>query len=267
MTPFVALALLALTAGQPLAVRWPPGTLHGFPSLSDAAGAVIADGELTQELRGEALAVVVRWRFADGRRVEERDEFRTGANLVQRRFSWIEKKRDALLRRFEVDFSTGRALAFTRDEKGQLRRDEETLDLAGAPAFAGYGTSLAITQLGLAEGDEAEIRFVAFTPKPRAVTLGVRRDRPERVGAAGRLILCDRFTLHPKIPFPVSLFAGAKDAHLWFTHAPPPALVRAEQNLIVKDDPTVIVDVVPRGSAAHAQAARLGAPGAHRPRR
>jgi hypothetical protein len=111
-------------------------------------------------------------------------------------------------------------------------------------------------------GDEAEITFVAFTPKPRAVSLAVRRDREERVGAAGRSIPCDHFTLHPKIPFPISLFAGAKDGHLWLTHEGPPALVRAEQNLIAKDDPVVVVDVIPRG-AAHVPSARRGPAGAH----
>ncbi len=266
MTFAVALALL-LAAAQPPAVRWPPGTLHGFPSLSDAAGSVIADGELTQDLHGDALAVVVRWRFADGRRVEERDEFGVGAGLAQRRFSWVETKGGVAQRRFEVDFTSGRASAATRQGNGELQRDEERLDMSGAPSFAGYGTALAVGQLGLSEGAEAEIGFVAFTPKPRTVTLGVRRDREERVVAADRSIRCDRFTLHPKIPFPVSLFAGAKDAHLWFTHGPPPALVRAEQNLIVKDDPTVIVDVIPRGSAARAPAARLGAARARRPAR
>jgi hypothetical protein len=68
------------------------------------------------------------------------------------------------------------------------------------------------------------------------------------VRAAGRSIPCERFRLHPKIPFPVSLFAKARDARLWMTRAPPRALVRAEQNLVTKDDPVVVIDVIPRGA-------------------
>lgn len=75
------------------------------------------------------------------------------------------------------------------------------------------------------------------------------RDRTERLSVAGRSILTDRFTLHPEIPFPASIFVSAKDAHLWFTHSPPPALVRAEQNLAAKDDPIAVIDVTPRGAA------------------
>jgi hypothetical protein len=258
LSAVLALPILLASAG-PIAVRWIPGTLHGFPSLSDAAGNVIADGELTQELRGEILRVHLRWTFGDGRRVDERAEFRVTASLGQRRFSWVESSGDVELRRFEVDFEEGRAVAVTRRADGSPERDEERLQLPAGRAFTGYGTALAIGQLELAEGGEAELTFVAFTPKPRTVTLGVRRDGEERVDAHGRSIRCDRFTLHPKIPFPISLFAGAKDAHLWFTHEPPAALVRAEQNLVAKDDPIVVVDVIPRGKAAASPSARTPA--------
>ncbi|HEX8910222.1 MAG TPA: hypothetical protein VF805_13550, partial [Anaeromyxobacteraceae bacterium] len=79
----------------------------------------------------------------------------------------------------------------------------------------------------------------------------------ERLVVAGRPIACDRYTLHPEIPFPLDLFAGAKDGHLWVTHAPPPALVCAEGNLVEKDDPIVVIDVTPRGPARPHAAARL----------
>lgn len=258
MSAALALTVLLASAG-PIAVRVVPGALHGFPSLSDAAGNVIADGELSQELRGEVLLVHLRWSFGDGRRVEERAEFRVGAHLTQTRFTWVETAGEVEQRRFEVDFSDGRAIAVTRNRKGEPEREEERLDLPDGRAFTGYGTALAISQLELPAGGEEELTFVAFTPKPRIVRLGVRRNGEERIDAHGRSIRCDRFTLHPKIPFPVSLFAGAKDAHLWFTHGPPPALVRAEQNLIAKDDPVVVVDVIPRGKARPAASARTPA--------
>ena len=66
---------------------------------------------------------------------------------------------------------------------------------------------------------------------------------------AGRPIANDQYTLRAEIPFPASIFVSARDAHLGFTHSPPPALVRAEQPLIAKDDPVVVIDVTPRGAA------------------
>lgn len=245
----IALALALAGAPPPVAARHALGTLHAFPSMSDGSGAILADGELVQELTGGRLVVRVRWVFADGRRAEERDVFKVGRDLAQERYSWVETQAGAERRRFEVDFATGRASAVTHDQHGAPKREDAHLDLPRGRAFAGYGTALAVSELGLAEGASAELTFVAFTSKPRAVTLQVKREGEERLAVAGRAIPCDRYTLHPEIPFPLDLFAGAKDAHLWFTHAPPPAFVRAEQNLVEKDDPVVVIDATPRGPA------------------
>lgn len=241
---------------QPIPLRHGMGVLHGFPSMSDTVGRVIADGELTQERVGAQLLVRIEWAFADGRRVEERDEFHIDRSLAQTQFSWVEKKNGSELRRFDIDFGAGKATAVTRDKKGEVQREEATLELPPGRSFAGYGTALAVGELSLKPDAEARITFVAFTPKPRAVTLRVSRDLEEPIPVAGRSIGTDRYTLHPELPFPVNLFANAKDGHLWFTHTAPPGLVRGEQNLITKDDPVVVIDVTPRGPA---RPARTGA--------
>lgn len=262
--------LLVVGAGPSLADEQPVkphhvlGTLRGFPSMSDTSGQVIADGELTQERAGDRLRVRIRWVFADGREVEERDEFQVDRTLAQRVFFWVETRKDTELRRFEIDFLAGRARAVTRNEKGELEREESEMELPAGRSFAGYGTALAIGELSLSPGGEGRITFVAFTPKPHDVTVKVTRDRTQRLSVAGRSIPTDRYTVHAEIPFPANVFVSAKDAHLWFTHTPPPALVRAEQNLATKDDPLVVIDVTPRG-AAHApkkMAQQEGSPGA-----
>jgi hypothetical protein len=241
--------LVAADESQTVSPRHALGTLHGFPSMSDTNGRVIADGELTQERVGDRLLVKIRWVFSDGRAAEERDEFKVDKVLTQRRFSWVETRQGDELRRFEVDFSSGTGLAVLHDEKGETNREESKLDLPAGRCFTGYGTALAVTELSPAAGEEARITFVAFTPKPRTVTLKVSRDKQDRLSVAGRPLDTDRYTLHPEIPFPANVFVSAPDAHLWFTHTRPIALVRAEQNLIVKDDPRVVIDVTPRGPA------------------
>jgi hypothetical protein len=254
------LIVLVLGAGPVLADEGGPvrphqvlGTLHGFPSMSDTSGQVIADGELTQERSGDRVRVRIRWAFGDGREGEERDEFQVDKTLAQRRFSWVETRKETELRRFEVDFLAGTAVAVTRNEKGEMERDESKLELPAGRSFAGYGTALAVSDLSLGPGGATELNFVAFTPKPRTVTLKVTRDQEEPFSVAGRSIPVDRYTLHAEIPFPASIFVSARDAHLWFTHTPPPALVRAEQNLAAKDDPVVVIDVTPRGPAHRAR--------------
>src|SRR5262245_65721121 len=132
MRSAILAALLVLGAGpasadeqpQPIKPRHVFGTLHGFPSMSDTTGQVIADGELTQERAGDRLRVKIRWAFADGREVEERDEFQVDRILAQRSFSWDETRGTTELRRFEIDFPAGTARASVRNEKGELEREE-----------------------------------------------------------------------------------------------------------------------------------------------
>lgn len=274
MAPLAAALALVLAAPAAVTVREPPATLHGFPSLSDLAGNVIADGELAQTLRGRTLRVRLRWAFRDGRTVVEEGEFEVGRQLVQRRFSWRESRGGVELRRFEADLVAGKGSAARRRANGEVDRDEAELDLPEGGAFAGYGVALAVSQLGLAPGAEAELGFVAFAPKPRVVTLGVKREGEERIVAHGRTIPTDRYELRAKLPFPISVVVDPPDAHLWFTRAPPAALVRARQTLVTKDDPEVVVDVIPRGAARAPEARRGpsrgerrggGSPGASRP--
>jgi hypothetical protein len=248
------LVVLAATLAEASAVelRSTPRAVQGVLSMSDRSGRVIADGELTQEIHGDELVARVRWRFGDGRRVEEVDTFALRPVLAQRTFSWVESAAGRERRRFEVDFESGRASSVVTGGD-RPERKEARLDLRRGLSFTGYGTALAAAELPLnCEGAHQDITLVAFTPAPRAVTLEVRRIREETVPAAGNSIASDLFTLHPKLPFPVRLFVHPSDAHLWFTHHPPRALVRAEivTELVAKDDPLVVVDVTPRGAAA-----------------
>ena len=254
--------LLVLTAMPALAVelRYPQGDLHGFPSMSDESGKLIADGELTQKRKGDRLFVHAVWRFKDGRVAEEDDVLRTRPELSQESFRWVERRGKEELRRAQVDFRTGKA-SFSRREDGKPKTWEEELDLPRGKAFTGYATALAASQLrdALSEKDaRRSLTFVAFTPKPRTVELEIARAPGARIRAAGRELSADLFTLHPKIPFPLSIVANAPDSHLWFTHASPPALLRAEQNLLEKDDPRIRIDVIPRGAALPLPAARRG---------
>jgi hypothetical protein len=260
LLPLCALLLSFPTRGVPL--RYPQADLHGFPSMSDQSGKLIADGELTQKLKGDRLLVHAVWRFKDGRIAVEDDQLRLKPELSQDTFRWVERHGKRELRRIEVDFRTGRATV-THYKDGKPETWNEKLDLPAGKAFTGYSTALAVSQLRDELADKEarrELTFVAFTPKPRTVSLEISRSQGVRIRAAGRELAADLYTLHPNLPFPISLFAGAKDAHLWFTHSAPPALLRAEQNLIEKDDPLVLIDVIPRGAALRQPAARRSKP-------
>jgi len=93
-----------------------------------------------------------------------------------------------------------------------------------------------------------ELTFVAFTPKPRTVSLEISRQQGAHIRAAGRELAADCSRSIRRSLFP-SVSSRSKGRPLWFTHSAPPALQRAEQNLVEKDDPVVLIDVIPRGAA------------------
>ena len=254
------LVTFAAMPALPVELRYPQGDLHGFPSMSDDKGNLIADGELTQKQEGDRLLVHAVWRFKDGRVAEEDDVLLMRPELSQESFLWVERRGKDELRRAEVDFRTGKASVSHR-ENGKRKTWDEKLDLPRGKAFTGYSTALAASQLRDALSDKDARRtltFVAFTPKPRTVELEISRAPGSRIRAAGRELPADRYTLHPKIPFPLSIAAHAPDSYLWFTHASPPGLLRAEQNLLEKDDPRIRIDVIPSGAALPRPAARKG---------
>jgi hypothetical protein len=257
-----ALALLLAPPGRAVELRYPQGDLHGFPSMSDESGKLIADGELTQKRKGDRLLVRAVWRFKDGRVAVEEDVLRTRPELWQESFRWVETNGEEMLRHAQVDFRTGKA-SFSRNEDGEPKTWEEKLDLPRGKAFTGYSAALAASQLRdalSAKDSRRSLTFVGFTPTPRTVEVEIARQPGARVRAAGRELSADLFTLHPKLPFPVSLVANAPDAHLWFSRGSPPALLRAEQNLLEKDDPRVRIDIIPSGAALPQPAARRAKP-------
>src|ERR1700686_380468 len=260
LASLAVLTLLSPAPARGVELRYPQADLHGFPSMSDESGKLIADGELTQKRKGDRLLVRAVWKFKDGRVAVEDDVLRTRPELWQESFRWVERRGKEEVRSAQVDFRTGKA-TFSRREDGKIKNWEENLELPRGKAFTGYSAALAASQLrGALSTREARrsLTFVAFTPEPRTVELEIAREPGTHVRAAGRELSADLYTLHPKIPFPLSIVANAPDARLWFTHTSPPALLRAEQNLLEKDDPRIRIDVIPRGAALPQPAARRG---------
>ena len=76
-------------------VRYPEGSLHGFLTLRSPDGALIADGDLIQTVRGSQVTSRIVFRFRDGSTHDEtavysqRGEFRLiRDHLVQK--GWVD---------------------------------------------------------------------------------------------------------------------------------------------------------------------------------
>ena len=225
------------------------GDAQAVTALVDVgSGATIADGRYAQRLEAGLLHIESRNDFADGRTIVERAVLRLEPELRQESWDWTERRNGALVRQYEVDFRTGRAVATRVD---QHKRWKEDLDLAPGKTFAGIAFVAVIKALRteLLPGAKIDLKAVAFTPKPRLAPVSITRGRPEDVSMAGRTIAADPYTIHPEIPAIARLFVTAPDQRVWLYGEGPAAFLRYEGPLVEPKDPRVRVDTIPSHAA------------------
>lgn len=226
------------------------GDAQAFTALTDAQGHAIADSRYSQWVKGDVLHISTRSDFPDGRVVVERATLRLHPQLEQESWSWSETRGEQLIRSYEVDLKTGKAVATRVD---QHKRWIEDLKIEPG-TFAGLGFLAAIKALRgqLAVGGHVSLHAVAVLPKPRTADVTVTRDGPDPVHMAGRTIDGDRYTIHPEIPAIAKLFVSAPDMHVWLVNSDPAAFLRFEGPLVEPKDPIIHIDLIP-GPSANAQ--------------
>ena len=223
------------------------GDAQAFTSLVDAQGRALADGRYAQWVQGGVLHIEARYDFPDGRTVIERSELRLHPQIEQESWDWTERKDGVLLRQYEVDMRTRHAVATRMD---QHHRWKEEVEVDPGRTFAGIGFVTAVKALRaqLAPRQKIELKAIAFTPKPRSVTVSIIRDGQETVHMAGRTIPADRYTIHPEIPAIARLFVKAPDQHLWLFGEGPAAFLRFEGPMVEPDDPVIVINLIPGAS-------------------
>src|SRR5262249_54339432 len=167
-------------AAAAVRVRAPEGSAHGFLVLRAPDGSVLAHGDWWQIPDGDRLEVHLRFRFTDGSLSHETFE------LAQRRvWSLLSYRSVQNGPRFprdieaHLDRTTGRYRVETKERgKGERKADEGTIDLP--EDTYGFGM-LAMLLKSLPPGESMTAHAVAFTPKPRVLTLNVSPDGEEQV--------------------------------------------------------------------------------------
>ncbi len=240
--------LLALLAIVP---RVREGDVQSFTSLTDAQGKALAQGKYLQRVEGDVLHVEARYDFPDGRSIVERASLRLHPHIEQLTWDWTERNGAQLVRQYEIDFSTRKAVATRVDQR---KRWKEDLDIEPGKTFAGIGFVTPIKSLRdqLKPGEHIDLKAVAMTPRPRTAPVTVTRDGPDPVRMAGRTIPGERYTIHVDIPGTARLFVNPPDERIWLVSGEPPAFLRFEGPLVEPGDPIVNVDLIP--NAIHPQA-------------
>ena len=251
----IAIALAVLATIPARAIEWKQfeTAVRGYPVMRDASGSRIADGNFVQWIEQDGLHVQITYVSDNGRRFEETIVMQQRPELVQTRWKWRELQRAKPIRTFEINFTSGAATAM-KEEKGEMKRWSDTLDVSRGTTFAGFGFSMAAKALRerLIAGETVDLKAVGFTPQPRVVTVALSYGGRDTIRMSGRTIPADHFIVHPKIPAIAKLFVKVPDAHIWLT-TPPAGFLRYEGALAEQGDQLVRIDLLPGGPSEAAR--------------
>ena len=163
---------MASAAADPVTVRFPEGTTHGFLVLRSLRGQTLAYGELSEVPHGDRMESRLTWRFRDGSVQDEALTYLQRPVLKLLTYKQIQRGQS-----FPVDVE----VAFTREPshyevKQRERGKKETEEISGTlelPPDVHNGMTATILN-NLARGETATGHLVAFTPKPRLVKTTMR---------------------------------------------------------------------------------------------
>jgi hypothetical protein len=231
--PVALLTLLFLTSAvaDPVTVRFPEGTTHGFLVLRSLQGQTLAHGELVATPHGDRMESRLTWRFRDG---SLQDEFVT--YLQRPALTLLSYKQIQRGPAFPADVE----VAFTREPsryevKQREKGKKETEELAGTLELPDdvYNGMTATVLNNLAKGQVATGHVVAFTPKPRLVksTMLAVGDDPVIVGDSRRT--ATRYLVDLEVGGVAGIFAKVAgkeppDLKFWVLGGTVPAFVKFE---------------------------------------
>ena len=168
----VLLVTAASAAADPVTVRFPEGTTHGFLVLRSLQGQTLAQGELTAVPHGDRMESRLTWRFRDGSLQDELMTYSQRPVLKLLAYKQIQRG---------PSFPADVEVSFTREPsryqvKQRERGKTDTEEFSGTlelPADVYNGMTATVLN-NLARGEIATGHVVAFTPKPRLVKTTMR---------------------------------------------------------------------------------------------
>jgi hypothetical protein len=215
---------------DPVPVRHPQGSAHGFVVLKTLEGTRIAIGDMTQIVHGDRITSRVVFRFLDGSIDDDttvftqRGTFRLITDHHIQRGPSFPKASDVL-----INALTGQITFHAKD--GRIR--QEHLDL---PPDVSNGLPPNLLMNILPSAAETELSFVAPSEKPRLIHVSVKPagEVPFTIGGTKRK--ATDFVLHPKLGGMTGMIAPLigkqpADIHIWILTGTSPAFIREEGQL------------------------------------
>jgi hypothetical protein len=226
----LALFLAAASHAEPIPVRHPQGSAHGFLALRTLDGKRIATGDVTQAVHGDRVVSHVIFRFRDGSIDEDttiflqRGTFQLISDHHVQRGPSFPKPMDMMIQALRGEITT-------RSEDGKVNTEHLNL-----PSDVANGLPPNLLLNVSPSASETRVSFVAPATKPRLVHLSIKRaaDVPFMIGDTRRKAI--DYVVHVEIGGlggVVAPMIGKQpaDYHIWILGGSTPAFIREEGQL------------------------------------
>ena len=191
-----ALSSFSLSSAEPVAVRFPEGSVHGYLALRSLDGKLLASGDLTQVLRGGQLTSRLVYRFKDGSIDDETAVFTQNGHFRLLHDHHIQKGPIfPKLTDLTIDTKTGE-VTVRYMEDGKLKADRTHMDL---PDDLANGILLDLAKNLSSETAETKVSYLAATPKPRIVHLSFKPDGVDSFRSAGLRNKAQKYRIHVEL--------------------------------------------------------------------
>lgn len=230
----LAISLRAIAPGgvaaAPVSVRSPEGAAHGFLVLRGPKAEVLAHGDWWQKPSAEQIEVHLRFNFTDGSLSHE--TFVLGQRRVWTLLTYRSVQRGPSFPRdleAYIERKTGRYTVQTSDRsKGDRKVDEGTIALPDD--VYGFGM-LAVLLKNLNAGERVNAHVLAFTPKPRVLTLEVSPAGEDTVQIEGSARKAARYVAKSELKGALGTVASVVGKqppalNFWLAGEPMPTFIR-----------------------------------------
>ncbi|WP_419804802.1 hypothetical protein [Terriglobus sp.] len=238
--------LLALPClAEPVQVRFPEGSVHGFLALRSLQGKLLASGDLVQSVRRGQLTSRLVYRFKDGSIDDETAVFTQNGHFHLLRDHHVQKGPSfPKPTDVTIEVKTGEVtVRYTEDGKPKV--DVSHMDL---PDDLSNGILLVLVKNLPPTGPEVKLSYLAATPKPRLVHLSIKEDGIDHFTSAGLRNTAERYRIHIDIGGFAGLVAPMigkepADAVAWVSGKQVPAFLKSENPLYL-GGPTLRTELI-----------------------
>jgi hypothetical protein len=239
-----SLVVASSAHAAPVAVRYVEGTSHGFVVLHDRHGAVLANGQLIQTVRGERVESRLFFHFADRSLYDETVTFTQHSVFRLVAYHLIQKGPAFGEASSEVTFDrdSGRYRASSGDKSA-----EGTVDI---PEDVHNGMTGMLIR-NFPAGGRATGYVLAFTPKPQLVRSEIAPEGEDRFTAGEATFTAVRYLIKLEIPGLKGAIANLigknpPDIRYWVSSGAVPAFLKFQGAMYLNGPVWTIEQAPPR---------------------